>query len=75
MSKKKVRRFFSLSHSDEKIERALARGEKVWRLSTGNKGCNDVLIGDRKEVMQDILVHLELASFPTEWKLREWEEY
>jgi hypothetical protein len=42
------------SHTQEEIRDAIARGTEVWVLDTGSDGQDDVLIGSREEVFQDI---------------------
>ena len=62
------------SHSMEDIRAALARGEEVWALDTGNAGEDDTLIGSRDAVVADILHHHELDAWPAGWTLDRVQE-
>ena len=60
------------SHMKAEVIEALKKGEKVWRLDTGNYGEDDVLIGGTmEEALADVLSHQELAELPEGWELTE----
>ena len=59
------------SHSEEEIRAAIARGEKVFALDTGNDGEDDTLIGNKEECLADILRHHEIDELPDRWTLIE----
>ena len=42
------------SHSEDDVEEALHSGEKVWGLDTEGAGDDDVLIGERADVLSDV---------------------
>ena len=57
------------SHTIEEIEAALAAGQEVWALDTGNAGEDDTLIGTQAEVVADICHYLEEEELPEGWTL------
>ena len=60
------------SHAKEEVIEALKKGEKVWRLDTGNYGEDDVLIGGTmEEALADVLAYHELAELPEDWEITE----
>ena len=60
------------SHAKTEVLEALKKGEKVWRLDTGNFGEDDVLIGGTmEEALADVLSHHELAELPEDWEITE----
>lgn len=59
------------SHPRRAIMLALRCGWRAWRLDTGNDGSDDVLLGERDEVVADLLAHHGLDSLPETWSLEE----
>lgn len=65
------------SHTWEEIEIALAGGQEVWALDTGNDGEDDTLIGSYAEVERDVLhyytvlhdLSTEPEALPAHWTL------
>lgn len=63
------------SHTEEEIRDALARGARVWALDTGSDGEDDVLIGSREDVFQDICsFHDGISEMPPHWRLKPFED-
>ena len=48
---------------------------KLWKLDTGTLGDDDILAGEKDEVIRDILDYYEETEWPAEWSLTEvdWE--
>jgi len=63
------------SHTGGEIRDALARGAQVWVLDTGPDGEDDVLIGSREDVFQDVCSFHELGELPPHWSLKPFEEH
>ena len=64
------------SHTKKDIIKAQKKGKKIWSLDTGNDGEDDMLIGEREDVIQDILYyHHDIESMPEHWELDlvDWE--
>jgi hypothetical protein len=57
------------SHTREEISAAIADGKKVWALDTGNDGLDDTLIGDKQDIINDVLFFHDLDVFPSHWTL------
>ena len=62
------------SHTEEEIRNAIAEGAQVWVLETGPDGEDDVLIGSREDVFQDICSLHDFSEFPPHWSLKPFEE-
>jgi len=63
------------SHTEEEVRDAVAKGTQVWALDTGADGEDDVLIGSREEVFQDICSLHDSSEFPPHWTLTPFEEH
>jgi len=63
------------SHTEEEIRNAVAKGAQVWVLDTGSDGEDDVMIGSREDVFQDICCFHDISEFPPHWHLKPFEEY
>jgi len=63
------------SHTKEEIRDAIAKGAQVWVLDTGLDGEDDVLIGSRTDVFQDICSFHDASELPAHWHLKPFEEY
>jgi hypothetical protein len=63
------------SHTLEEIREAIARGAQVWALDTGPDGEDDVLIGSREDVFQDICSFHDISELPPHWSLKPFEEH
>lgn len=63
------------SHTEEEIRNAVAEGAQAWVLDTGSDGEDDVLIGSREDVFQDICALRDINEFPTHWHLKPFEEH
>lgn len=59
------------SHSKNLIDGALKMGVPVYALNTGTDGEDDVLIGTRLEIIEDLCIHYELIELPAHWTLEE----
>jgi len=57
------------SHTREEISAAIAEGKEVFALDTGNDGLDDHLIGDREEIINDLLFFHDLDVLPGHWTL------
>lgn len=57
------------SYTEEEIKEALEAGKQVWELDSGNAGEDDVLIGTKKEVINDLCACLEVEELPEGWDL------
>jgi len=62
------------SHTEEEIRIAVAKGARVWALDTGADDEDDVLIGSRKDVFQDICSLHDFSEFPPHWHLKPFED-
>jgi len=62
------------SHTLEEIREAIARGAQVWALHTGPDGEDDVLIGSREDVFQDICSFHDISELPPHWSLKPFQE-
>lgn len=62
------------SHTPEEIRKAIEQGAEVWVLDTGSDGEDDVLIGSREEVFQDICAINQFTDLPPHWRLKPFEE-
>ena len=63
------------SHTEEEIRDAIAKGAQVWVLDTGPDGVDDVLIGRRENVFQDICSFHGMTEFPAHWHLKPFQEH
>jgi hypothetical protein len=63
------------SHTEKEIRDAIAKGAQVWVLDTGPDGEDDVLIGSREDVFQDICSFHDTSEFPAHWHLEPFDEY
>ena len=63
------------SHTKEEIRDAVAKGVQVWALDTGPDGADDVLIGKREDVFQDLCSLHDFSEFPPHWHLKPFEAY
>jgi len=63
------------SHTVEEIRDAVAKGAQVWALDTGPDGEDDVLIGSREDVFQDICSFHDIIEFPDHWSLVPFEDH
>lgn len=63
------------SHTEEEIRDAITKGAQVWALDTGSDGENDVLIGSREEVFQDICSFHDVTELPPHWSLTPFHEH
>jgi hypothetical protein len=57
------------SHSKEDILKAFSIGIGAYVLDTDTNGEDDVLLGDRSDVILDILSYHELETLPSNWNL------
>jgi hypothetical protein len=62
------------SHTEKEIRDAIAKGARVWVLDTGSDGEDDVLIGTREDVFQDICSLHDIREFPAHWRLQPFED-
>ncbi|MCG6860217.1 MAG: hypothetical protein LJE70_02880 [Chromatiaceae bacterium] len=62
------------SHTREEIRDAIAKGAQVWTLDTGPDGEDDVLIGSREDVFQDICSFNDTNELPAHWRLIPFDE-
>jgi hypothetical protein len=62
------------SHTLEEIREAIARGAQVWALDTGPDAEDDVLIGSREDVFQDICSFHDISELPPHWSLKPFKE-
>ena len=62
------------SHTDEEVRNAIAKGVQVWVLETGQDGEDDVRIGSRENVFQDICSFHDMAELPPHWHLKPFEQ-
>ena len=63
------------NHTEEEIRDAIAKGAQVWVLDTGPDGEDDVLIGSREDVFQDICSFQGISELPVHWHLKPFEEH
>ena len=63
------------SHTEKEIRDAIAEGAEVWVLHTGPDGEDDVLIGSREDVFQDICSFNDTSELPAHWHLEPFDEY
>lgn len=63
------------SHTEEDIRNAIAKSAQVWALDTGPDGEDDVLIGSREDVFQDICSFNDVSELPRHWHLKPFEEH
>ena len=57
------------SHSIEEILEAYERGEKVYSLDSGNSGEDDILIGEKNEIIRNLCDYHEFDELPEHWAL------
>jgi hypothetical protein len=57
------------SYTKEQIINNLENGNSVWHLDTNGYGEDDYLVGDKNEVLNDILYFHNLNSLPSDWEL------
>jgi len=50
------------SHTKKDLIEAQKKGEKLWSLDTGNDGEDDVLIGEKEDVIQEILYFHDIGT-------------
>ena len=63
------------SYTKAQLKRLQRSGRKLWKLETGTLGDDDILEGEKEEVIRDILDYYEETEWPAEWSLVEvdWE--
>jgi hypothetical protein len=59
------------SHTPATLLSAAATGQKIWELDSDTDGEDDVLIGEKDEVIRDIWGHFDFDTIPEHWNLRE----
>ena len=59
------------SHTKKELLDAQTSGKKLWKLNTGNDGEDDILIGEKAEVIADIRSYYEIENIPDDWTLTE----
>ncbi len=62
------------SHTKQEIRDAVARGAQVWVLDTGSDGEDDILIGNREDVFQDICAFHQISELLPRWNLKPFQE-
>ena len=63
------------SYTRKQLKKLQRSGRKLWKLDTGTLGDDDILEGEKEEVIRDILDYYEETEWPAEWSLTEvdWE--
>ena len=63
------------SYTLAQLKKFQKSGMKLWKLETGTLGDDDILAGEKEEVIQDVLNYYEETEWPAEWSLVEvdWE--
>ena len=63
------------SYTKAQLKKFQKSGMKLWKLDTGTLGDDDILAGEKEEVIRDILDYYEETEWPAEWSLTEvdWE--
>ena len=63
------------SYTRKQLKKLQRSGRKLWKLETGTLGDDDILEGEKEEVIQDVLNYYEESKWPAEWSLTEvdWE--